>query len=74
MKIIVKSLPENFEKEKYLFKTATIRQLDGNDTIEIINSETGEKIVHNLTDISIWKGWIVFSFNKIEKAKKIKKK
>jgi len=56
MKIECKSSPDNFYKEKLGSKTATIRVLDGKDVIEITNTETKEKIVKKITDISIWKG------------------
>lgn len=62
MKIIVKSFPENFTKEKSGIKSCTVRELDGKDTITIINTETEEKIVRKITDISIWKGQFLISF------------
>jgi transposase len=63
MKIIVKSDPEYFEKERSGIKPNTVRQLDGRDTIDIINSETGEHFERIITDLSIWNGTtIVISF------------
>lgn len=62
MKLVVKSYPENFEKEKSGIKPCTVRKLDGDDIIEIINTETGEKIERTITDISFWKGEIIISF------------
>jgi len=69
MKIIVKSFPENFEKEKSGIKPCTIRELDGKDTITIINTKTKEKIERKITDISFWKGMFLISF-KNERSKK----
>ena len=69
MKIIVKSFPENFEKEKSGIKSCTIRELDGKDTITIINTKTKEKIERKITDISLWKGMFLISF-KDERSKK----
>lgn len=63
MKIILKSFPENWEKEKSMVKPCTVRRLDGRDTIEIINTETGEKIEKHITDISVWKNDIIISFS-----------
>ena len=62
MKISVKSIPENFEKEKLGIKPCTVRTLDGKDVIEITNTETGEKHEGIITDISVWKGTIIISF------------
>ena len=64
MKIKVKSIPENFEKEKSGIKPCTIRKLDGNDIIEITNTDSGDKIERIITDITIWKGEIIISFKK----------
>lgn len=62
MEITVKSIPENFEKEKLDKKRATIRQLDGNDILKIKNKETGEIVEKRITDISVWKEWIIISW------------
>lgn len=65
MKIIVKSTPENFEKEKAGIKPCTVRKLDGKDTIEIINTATGELAVRTITDITVWDGRIIISFREV---------
>lgn len=62
MKIILKSIPENFDKEKSGVKSSTVRELDGNDIIAILNTETGETIERKITDISMWKGKLLISF------------
>jgi hypothetical protein len=62
MKIIVKSIPENFEKEKLGIKPCTVRKLDGKDIIEIINTETNDIFEGIITDISVWDGRIIISF------------
>lgn len=62
MRIYVKSFPENFDKEKSGVKSSTVRELDGNDIIAILNTETGESIERKITDISIWKGKLLISF------------
>jgi hypothetical protein len=67
MKISVKSFPENFEKEKSGVKSCTMRELDGRDVIEIMNTNTGETIRRNITDISIWKGKLLISFKEFER-------
>lgn len=63
MKIIVKSVPENWSKECGI-KPNTIRELDGKDVINIINTVTGHTIEANITDLTIWKGQIIISFDK----------
>jgi hypothetical protein len=65
MRIIVKSTPENFIKEKSGAKPCTVRKLDGKDTIEIINAETGELAVRTITDITVWDGRIIISFREV---------
>jgi len=65
MKIIVKSIPEMWEKEKKGVKKATIRKLDGDDTIVFVNTETNETFEKRITDISIWKDWIIISFTDV---------
>jgi hypothetical protein len=62
MRILVKSIPENFEKEKSGVKPCTVRRLDGKDVIEIINTETNELVERTITDISVWDGRIIISF------------
>lgn len=62
MRIIVKSYPENFIKEANGTKPCTLRCLDGKDTIEIINTETGDKITRTITDITCWKNNFIISF------------
>lgn len=62
MKIIVKSIPEYYEKEKNGTKPNTVRKLDGNDTIEVHNTETGDKFERKLTDLTEYKGTIIFSW------------
>jgi len=71
-----KSNPENFEKEKSGIKCNTVRipaptgkgmderflQITSQRThkIKIINSETGESFIRDITDVTIWKGiWII---------------
>lgn len=67
MKVVVKSFPENFEKEKSGIKSSTIRELDGKDIIKIINTETSEIIERKITDISIWKNKLLISFKEVKK-------
>ena len=62
MIIEVKSIPENFEKEKLGIKPCTIRKLDGHDMLRIKNTETNEVIERIITDISYWDGRIIISF------------
>ena len=61
MRIEVKSIPENWEKEKDI-KPNTIRILDGNDIIAIKNTVTGQVIEGIITDITNWKGIIDISY------------
>ena len=68
MKIIVKSVPEMWEKEKSGAKSCTVRTLDGRDMIKIINTETGESFARKITDISVWNGQIIISFKKAGKV------
>jgi len=51
-----------WEKEKKGVKKATIRKLDGDDIIVFVNTETNETFEKRITDISIWKDWIIISF------------
>ena len=67
MRLYVKSIPENFEKEKSGVKSNTVRELDGNDIITILNTETGESIERKITDISVWKGKLLISFMELDK-------
>lgn len=62
MRIIVKSIPENWEKEKDGRKPNTVRELDGKDEIMVINSETGIAFERPITDITFWKGKIIISW------------
>lgn len=62
MKIIVKSVPENWEKEKDNRKPNTVRMLDGNDTIEVQNTIGGEIFRRTITDITVWKNQIIISW------------
>jgi len=62
MKIIAKSDPENFEKERSGIKPNTVRELDGKDIIEIINTKTDERFEREITDITTWKKQIIISF------------
>lgn len=66
MIIEVKSYPENFNKEKAIapgIKPNTVRRLDGKDIIRIKNTDTGEIIERPLTDITTWKGDVIFSYS-----------
>ena len=63
MKIEVKSIPENWEKECDGRKQNTLRELDGNDFITVYNTETGEAFTRRITDISVWKGQIIISWD-----------
>lgn len=67
MRIEVKSYPEYFDKEKKQLKPCTMRRLDGEDILQITNTETGEKIEKLITDISIYKGWLMISFKPKDK-------
>jgi hypothetical protein len=62
MKIIVKSNPTNWEKERSGRKANTLRKLDGKDVIEIINTETGDRFERPITDITEWEGSYIISF------------
>jgi hypothetical protein len=64
MKIIVKSLPEHWDKENDGRKPCTARELDGSDKIEIINTATNEVCERIITDVTVWKGKILISFKK----------
>lgn len=65
MIIEVKSIPENFEKEKLGTKPCTIRQLDGHDILRIKNTKTNEVIERGITDISVWGDSIIISFREL---------
>ena len=69
MKIIVKSVPEMWEKERSGRKKATVRKLDGKDTIVFINIETGEKFERRITDITVWEDLIVISYDELLEQK-----
>jgi hypothetical protein len=62
MKIQVKSIPEMWEKEKAGTKANTLRELDGNDIITVINTQTGETFERTISDITVWKGKIIISW------------
>jgi len=62
MRIIVKSIHENWLKEKDGRKTNTLRELDGKDQIMVINTETGISFERQITDITIWNGKIIISW------------
>lgn len=69
MKIIVKSVPEMWEKERSGRKKATVRKLDGKDTIIFVNTETGEKFERRITDITVWEDLIVISYDELLEQK-----
>lgn len=62
MRLKVRSIPENWDKEFNGNKPNTIRVLDGNDVIEVENTETGDVFTRRITDITTWKGMIVISW------------
>jgi len=68
-----KSIPENYEKEKDGRKPNTLRTLQSytehlfsEETepkiIIIENSETGAFFTRQITDITIWQGWVIISW------------
>jgi hypothetical protein len=65
MRIEVKSIPENWEKEKDDRKPNTIRELDGKDIIAVQNTETKEFFEREISDITVWKGKIIISWRPI---------
>lgn len=67
MKIRVKSTKENWIKEELGLKANTVRQLDGLDTIELEDTETGYVFSRKITDITIWRGNIIISWDSKEK-------
>lgn len=64
MRIHVKSIPDNWMKESNGTKPNTVRKLDGLDVIEIENSVTRKIIVAKITDITVYRGEIIISFEK----------
>lgn len=67
MKILVKSDPVNFEKEKYGIKPNTVRKLDGKDTILIRNSEDEKDFfIRTINDITTWEDTIIISFEPLK--------
>lgn len=74
MRILVKSIPLNWIKEKLGVKPNTVRKLDGEDTITIINTETAEQFTRIITDITQWNNEFIISFEKEyqENCKKMK--
>lgn len=65
MKIICRSIPENWEKEKNGSKPNTLRILPNpytKDTIEVVNTLTGESFQRDITDITIWQGNMIISW------------
>lgn len=78
MTVRYKSIPENWIKEKDGRKPNTLRQKDLNDKrclklgammatddygfIEMENTETKEVFIRNITDVTVWKGWIITSW------------
>jgi len=69
MKISCKSTPENYLKEMIGKKPNTVRCLDGEDTIEIKNTETGETFTRKIKDITTWKSLIIISWSEEEDVK-----
>lgn len=82
IRIIVKSKPEFWNKEKSSVKPNTVRVLDGTDVIEIQNTESGETFERIITDLSVFNDTIIISFSDVDvpkprkyrKRKHIKKK
>jgi len=66
MRIVVKSISSNFDKEKSDLKNNTIRSLDGNDIIEVVNAETGESFKRVLRDVSVWYDQLIFTWEPIK--------
>ena len=62
MQIIVKSTPLNWAKEKAGIKPNTVRELDGMDVINVVNTETGKTFVREIQDITVWRRNIIFSW------------
>jgi hypothetical protein len=63
MKIIVKSTPEYWRKERIGVKPNTVRLLgDLGDEITVVNTETGETFTRMIKDISIWKSVMIISW------------
>ncbi|MCD4759819.1 hypothetical protein K8R33_02945 [archaeon] len=73
-----KSIPEMFGKEKFGSKCNTIRKLPIGDEredklriwaslvdygqIAITNTRTKETFLRNVTDVTIWQGWMIISW------------
>lgn len=72
MRIEVKSNPDYFDKEKKQLKPCTMRKLDGNDIIQVTNTETGETFEKVITDVSVYKRLIMISFKSKKKVTKTK--
>ncbi len=70
MIIKVRSTPENWEKETDGRKPNTVRKLDGKDTVQIINTLTGEISENFITDITTHDGRIIISYEKEGSIKK----
>lgn len=62
MRIIVRSNHENFMKEKLDKKPSTVRELDGNDSITVIDADTGEEFARRITDITVFSGRVIISW------------
>lgn len=62
MRIEVKSIPENWEKERDGRKPNTVRVLDGKDFIVVHNTDTKEFFEREISDITIWKNQIIISW------------
>lgn len=76
--VAFKSIPEMFEKEKFGSKCNTIRKLPIGDErenklriwaslvdygrIAITNTKTKETFLRQVTDITIWQGWMIISW------------
>ena len=51
MKIIVKSTPKNWQEERNGKRKYTTRKLDGEDTIEFVNTKTGDTFTRKIGSI-----------------------
>ncbi|HDY66249.1 MAG TPA: hypothetical protein ENH85_00505 [Candidatus Scalindua sp.] len=63
MEIIVKSTPKNWEEEKNGKRKYTTRKLDGKDTIEFVNTKTGDTFTRKWLTLGIEGEDIKFYFN-----------
>lgn len=63
MKVYVKSDTENWIKEITGLKPNTVRVLDGNDTITVLDPVTKKTFTRKIKDITIWKGIIIYSWD-----------